>query len=151
MCEPYQSVFGSSCSHSTAARGQSTSLKRNSLCWGRHQFAQLAYGTLKLRCCCRRSPVLLQKQILWQGNRKGHRFVISDLLVSFSPCSEVLVQPWLKDFIHSFLSSCFPFPHCRRPSTASSCEDRHARADAGLHAALPSASRCLPLLSSEQS
>lgn len=85
------------------------------------------------------------------GNRKGHRFVISDLLVSFSPCSEVLVQPWLKDFIHSFLSSYFPFPHCRRPSTASSCEDRHARAAAGLHAALPSASRCLPLLSSEQS
>lgn len=106
-------MSGSSCSHSTAAQGQSTSLKRNSLCWGRHGFAQLAYGTLKLCCCCSRSPVLLQKQIVWQGNSKGRRFIISDLLVSFSPCSEVLVQPWLKDFIHSFLSSYFPFPHCQ--------------------------------------
>lgn len=130
-------MSGSSCSHSTAARGQSTSLKRNSLCWGRHGFAQLAYGTLKLCCCCSRSPVLLQKQIVWQGDCKGHSqrnpFIISDL-VSFSPCSEVLVQPWLKDFIHSFLSSYFPFPHCQHCQQlwgqACPCRHRFARSSA---------------------
>lgn len=97
-------MFGSSCSHSTAARGQSTSLKRNSLCWGHHQFAQLAYGTLKLRCCCRRSPVLLQKQILWQGaTAKGIASLFPISWSLFHLVLRYLCSPGSRtSFIHSF-------------------------------------------------